>query len=286
MSAVLLDGVAAAKRLYLALESRVADLKARDVVPGLATVVVGDNPASAVYVRNKVRACRALGIHSHELRLDGQCSEQELINIVGELNSNPAIHGIIVQLPLPRHLSTDTIVQAIAPHKDVDGFNWGNLGALLAEKPVFVPCTPLGILHLLDEAGIPIAGRHAVVVGRGSTVGRPLALMLIARGATVTVCNSKTRNLAFFTSHADILVAATGRPGLITAEMVGAGAAVIDVGIARLPEGGLVGDVDFAAVREAVSFITPVPGGVGPMTVAMLVANTVTAAERTAAASG
>ena len=280
MTATLMDGVAAARRVYADLAPRVAALKAKGIVPGLATVLVGDDPASAVYVRNKIKACREAGMLSEDLHLPASCSQAELLATVAALNTNAAIHGIIVQLPLPKHLDPNPVVQAIAAHKDVDGFHRTNLGALVAGEIVLAPGTPLGILRLLDDYGITIDGRHAVVVGRGPTVGRPLALMLIARGATVTVCNSRTPDLASFTRRADILIAATGKAGLITGEMVKPGAAVVDVGISRLPSGKITGDVDFASAKEVAAHISPVPGGVGPMTVSMLIANTVLAAER------
>jgi methylenetetrahydrofolate dehydrogenase (NADP+)/methenyltetrahydrofolate cyclohydrolase len=262
------------------LKGRVALLAQRGVTPGLATVLVGDNPASQVYVRNKARACGEIGMRAFVHELGANVDEATVLNKVAALNADAAIHGIIVQLPLPRALDSKRILQSIAIGKDVDGFNWANLGAIVDGHPQLAPCTPLGVVSMLDRAKIEIEGRHAVVVGRSSIVGKPLALMLIARGATVTVCNSKTPDLALFTRMADILVAAAGRPRLITADMVKTGATVIDVGINRLPEGKLVGDVDYEAVSATAGAISPVPGGVGRMTVAMLVANTVAAAEK------
>lgn len=252
--------------------------------PGLAAVQLGDNPAARIYVRNKVRVCAEVGLYSEVHRLDADCPERVLLTTLDKLNRNPRIHGIIVQLPLPRPLDTARIMQSIAVDKDVDGFNWRNLGALVDGHPMFVPCTPQGVMTLLERTGIPVEGRHAVVIGRSGIVGKPMALLLIGRGATVTVCNSKTPNLVHFTREADILVVAAGRPGLVSGDMVKPGATVIDVGVNRLSDGKLVGDVDFEGAKQRAAHITPVPGGVGPMTVAMLVDNTVTAAERCAAA--
>ena len=280
MTASVLDGAAMARAVLTELKVRVALLAQHGITPGLATVLVGDNPASQVYVRNKARACSEIGMRAFVQELDSDVDEAEVLSKVAALNADSAIHGIIVQLPLPRGLGSQRILQSIAIGKDVDGFNWANLGAIVDGHPQLAPCTPLGVVSMLDRAGIAIEGRHAVVIGRSSIVGKPLALMLIARGATVTVCNSKTRDLAVLTRMADILVAAAGRPRLITADMVKPGAAVIDVGINRLPDGKLVGDVDYEAVSEIAGAISPVPGGVGRMTVAMLVANTVAAAEK------
>ena len=280
MTASVLDGAAMARAVLAELKDRVALLAQRGVTPGLATVLVGDNPASQVYVRNKARACSEIGMHAFVHELHAGVDEAEVLSKVAALNADAAIHGIIVQLPLPRGLDSQRILQSIAIDKDVDGFNWANLGAIVDGPPQLAPCTPLGVVDMLDRAGVALEGRHAVVVGRSSIVGKPLALMLIARGATVTVCNSKTPDLAVVTRMADILVAAAGRPRLITADMVKPGAIVIDVGINRLPDGKLVGDVDYEAVSARVGAISPVPGGVGRMTVAMLVANTVTAAEK------
>ncbi len=280
MAATVLDGAAIARNVYVALAQRISALGNRGVRPGLAAVLVGNDALSRIYVRNKVRACAAVGLYSEVHNLGADCPEDVLLATVDELNRSERMHGIIVQLPLPRHLDAKRIVQSIAAEKDVDGFSWHNLGALVEGHPVLVPCTPLGVMTMLDHAGIAIEGRHAVVVGRSNIVGKPMALLLIARGATVTVCNSKTPDLSEHTARADILVAAAGKPGLIKTGMVKQGAVVIDVGITRLPEGKLAGDVDFAGVREKASYITPVPGGVGRMTVAMLIANTVTAAEQ------
>ena len=282
MTATVLDGAAIAQTVFAGLSQRLRALEVRNVRPGLAAVHVGDDPASAIYVRHKVRACDELGIHSEVHRFEAGCSEREVLERVGRLNHDARIHGVLVQLPLPAKLDADRIQQAVVPEKDVDGFTWRNLGALVAGHPVLAPCTPLGVMAMLDHARVTLAGRNAVVVGRSLIVGKPLALMLIARGATVTVCNSKTQDLQRHTSSADILAVAVGRPGLIDGQMVKPGAVVVDIGINRLPDGKLAGDVDFASVSRVASLVTPVPGGVGRMTVAMLMANTVTAAERQA----
>lgn len=279
MTARVLDGVVMAQAVYSELKPRIAVLAGRGVQPGLATVLVGENPASRAYIRNKVRACAEVGLHAEIHELAHDASESQVLERVDALNRDPAIHGMIVQLPLPRGLNVQRIVQSIVIEKDVDGFNWANLGALVDGHMRLAPCTPLGVMDMLDRGGVPVQGRHAVVIGRSSIVGKPLALMLIARGATVTVCNTKTPDLAAFTRMADILVAAAGRPGLVTGEMIKRGAVVIDVGINRLADGKLVGDVDYAQAAERAGAISPVPGGVGRMTVAMLVANTVAAAE-------
>jgi methylenetetrahydrofolate dehydrogenase (NADP+)/methenyltetrahydrofolate cyclohydrolase len=280
MTARKIDGTAVAREVYAGLGQRVRNLSGRGIQPGLAAVRFGDNAASQIYVRNKMRACAAVGLHSEVHELPGDCDQRLALETVEKLNAHPAIHGILVQLPLPGHLDADLITQTILPEKDVDGFNWRNLGALMAGRALFEPCTPRGVVELLDRAAVAIAGSHAVIVGRSNIVGKPLALLLLHRGATVTVCHTKTRDLAHHTRLADILVAAAGRPGLISAPMVKPGAAVVDVGINRLASGKLAGDVDFEEVRKVAGWITPVPGGVGPMTVAMLIANTVHAAER------
>ncbi len=276
----MIDGAAAASAIYSGLKKRVAALARAGVRPGLAAVQVGDDPASKIYLRNKVRACDEAGVYSEVHKLDASCTQETLFVEVEKLNRNPAIHGILLQLPLPGHFDADWIAQSVTPHKDVDGLTWASLGALVAGRPTFEPCTPAGVIALLDGAGVALDGRHAVVVGRSVIVGKPMALMLMARGATVTVCHSRTRDLGEQTRRADILVAAIGRPRFVTRDMVKPGAAVIDVGINRLPDGKLAGDVDYAAVRDVAGCITPVPGGVGPMTVAMLIANTIRAAER------
>jgi methylenetetrahydrofolate dehydrogenase (NADP+)/methenyltetrahydrofolate cyclohydrolase len=280
-TAQVIDGVAAAGELYARLTERVAALPA-GAKPGLAAVRIGDDPASKIYVRNKVRACVEVGVRSQEVPLPATCSAADAVAALEKLNRDPAVHGILLQLPLPAHLDAGVIVHTIAPAKDVDGLTRHSLGSLLAGRPGFQPCTPAGIMVLLERAGVPIDGRHAVVVGRSVIVGKPMALMLMGRGATVTICHTRTGDLAAETRRADILVAAAGRPRLVTGDMVKPGAAVIDVGINRRPDGKLAGDVDFESARHVAGWITPVPGGVGPMTVAMLIANTVAAAEQAA----
>jgi methylenetetrahydrofolate dehydrogenase (NADP+) / methenyltetrahydrofolate cyclohydrolase len=280
MTAAVLDGAAMARDVLSQLRARVSVLARRGVQPGLATILVGDQPASRVYVRNKVRACHEVGLQAEVHALPGDCSESALLAEIAALNRNDATHGIIVQLPLPRTIDSQRVLQSIALEKDVDGFNWTNLGAIVDGKLQLAPCTPLAVMNMLERSGTAIEGRHAVVIGRSSIVGKPLALMLIARGATLTVCNSKTIDLGAYTRTADILIAAVGRANLVTADMVKPGATVIDVGINRLPDGKLAGDVEYAAVSAKAGAISPVPGGVGPMTVAMLVSNTVLAAER------
>jgi methylenetetrahydrofolate dehydrogenase (NADP+)/methenyltetrahydrofolate cyclohydrolase len=275
-----IDGAAAAREIQARLKARVAALAKAGVEPGLAAVRVGDDPASRVYVRNKVRACAEAGVRSEEVPLPADIRQEALICALEKLNHDPRVHGVLLQLPLPGHLDAGAIMQAIAPAKDVDGLTQASLGALVAGRPTFEPCTPAGVMHLLERAGIAMDGRHAVVVGRSVIVGKPMALMLMQRGATVTICHSRTPDLGAETRRADILVAAAGRARLVTAAMVKPGAAVIDVGINRLADGKLAGDVDFDAVRAVAGWITPVPGGVGPMTVAMLLSNTVLAAER------
>ena len=282
MSARLIDGKAIAAGLRAEQALRAARLREAGVVPGLAVVIVGEDPASKVYVRNKALACEAAGMHSEVHALAATTSHGQLVGFIERLNADPAIHGILVQMPLPGHLDSRAVIEAIDPAKDVDGFHYRNVGALVVGEPAFYPCTPWGVMKLLEHEGVAIEGRHAVVVGRSTIVGKPMALMLINAGATVTVCHSKTRPLAAMTRQADILVAAVGRAGLVTGDMVKPGAVVIDVGINRLPDGRLAGDVDFEGARAVASLITPVPGGVGPMTIAMLLANTVRSAERVA----
>jgi methylenetetrahydrofolate dehydrogenase (NADP+)/methenyltetrahydrofolate cyclohydrolase len=262
------------------LKERIRLLHSRGVQPGLAAILVGENSASRIYLKNKAQACQDVGVHSEILRFAADATEEQIFATLQHLNANPRIHGILVQLPLPSHLNSERILQAIAPAKDVDGFNWVNLGAMVAGHTLLAPCTPLGVMTMLDHARVSIEGRSAVVIGRSAIVGKPLALMLIARGATVSVCSSKTPDLRQYSLMADILVVAVGNPGLVDGSMIKPGAVVIDVGINRLPGGKLVGDVDFASASRVASRITPVPGGVGRMTVAMLLENTVTAAER------
>lgn len=247
--------------------------------PGLAAVVVGNNPASLIYVRNKRKACEEVGIFSEEHLLVETTSEGDLLSLIDHLNDNPKIHGILVQLPLPNSIRERKILDAIVPHKDVDGFHYSNVGKLVANEKGFAPCTPLGIIELLKASGIDMAERHAVVVGRSNLVGKPAALLLLHQNATVTLCHSRTKNLDAICRQADILVVAIGKPRYITREMVKEGAVVIDVGINRLPDGSLVGDVDFEPVSAVAGAITPVPGGVGPMTIAMLLANTLQSAK-------
>jgi methylenetetrahydrofolate dehydrogenase (NADP+) / methenyltetrahydrofolate cyclohydrolase len=280
MSAKIIDGKSLAASTRAALKDRLAALAARGTRPGLAAVLVGDDPASRVYVRNKARACEETGLHSEVHELPAGASEAELLQRVARLNADPNIHGIVVQLPLPRHLDANRALAAISPAKDVDGFHAQNLGALLQGREGFVPGTPAGVMRLLELTGVPLAGARATIVGRSTIVGKPLALLLLQKDATVTICHSKTRDLAAATRAADILVAAVGKAKLVTADMVKPGACVIDVGINRLANGKLAGDVDFDAAKEVAGSITPVPGGVGPMTIAMLIANTVQSAER------
>ena len=285
MGGRLIDGKALASSLRAAFKTRVAALSAQGHRPGLAVILAGENPASQVYVRNKVDACEAAGIFSLKIDYPADVSQETLLAKIAELNADPAIHGILVQLPLPDHINEENVLEAIAPEKDVDGFHAVNIGALAQGNPRFIPCTPYGVMKMLEANRIDPAGKEAVVIGRSNIAGKPMALLLLGANATVTVCHSKTRDLAAHARRADILVAAVGRPRFVTADMVKPGAVVIDVGINRLSaeEGGkLCGDVDFEAVKEVASLITPVPGGVGPMTITMLLANTIEAAERRA----
>jgi methylenetetrahydrofolate dehydrogenase (NADP+)/methenyltetrahydrofolate cyclohydrolase len=286
MTAKLIDGNALSKTLRTEVAARAAALAARGCRPGLAVVLVGDNSASQVYVRNKVKACEDNGIHSSYDRYPDTLSEAALLARIDELNHDPKIHGILVQLPLPPHIDSHRVIEAIAPEKDVDGFHVANAGALLTGRPLFRPCTPYGVMKMFDACGIDLKGANAVVIGRSNIVGKPMALLLLEAGATVTICHSKTRDIAAHTRTADVIVAATGRRNLVTADMVKPGAAVIDVGMNRDDAGKLCGDVDFAGVREVAGFITPVPGGVGPMTITMLLVNTIEAAERMAPPAG
>jgi methylenetetrahydrofolate dehydrogenase (NADP+)/methenyltetrahydrofolate cyclohydrolase len=274
-----IDGVAEARSLRESLRPRVEALAARGTVPGLAVLLVGDDPASAVYVRNKVRACEEVGIRSVLERHPASIGQAALLARVAALNADPAIHGILVQLPLPAGLDAQAAIAAIDPAKDVDGYSVESAGALVAGQPGLRPCTPAGCMRLIASTGVAPRGRHAVVVGRSRTVGTPMALLLLAADATVTVCHSRTDDLAARVREGDIVVAAAGRPGLVTGAMLKPGAVVIDVGIHRRADGTLCGDVDFASAEAVAGWITPVPGGVGPMTVAMLLANTVEAAE-------
>jgi len=278
MAARILDGKALAAAVRASVKETVARLAARGVRPGLAVILAGDNPASAVYVRNKVRACEETGVRSEVHRYGGDVTERALLDRIAALNSDPAVHGILVQLPLPGRINAQRVLEAVAPAKDIDGFHLENLGALVAGQPKFVPCTPAGVMRLIEHAGVALAGRRAVVIGRSNIVGKPLALLLLQKDATVTICHSKTMELQKLTREADVLIAAVGRPKLVTAAMVKPGACVIDVGINRLADGTLAGDVDFDAVKNVAGWITPVPGGVGPMTIALLLENCVRAA--------
>lgn len=282
MTATIIDGRAVSDTLREKMKARAAALDARGVRPGLAVILVGEDPASQIYVRNKAKACEGIGMHSEVLRYPANTSEDLILGKIAELNRDASIHGILVQLPLPPQIDNNKVLEALSPAKDVDGFHQYNVGALVTGTSNFPPCTPYGVMALLDHYAIPIEGRHAVVIGRSNIVGKPMALMLLARSATVTICTSKTTNLAHFTRDADILVAAVGKARLVTGTMVKENATVIDVGMNRLPDGKLAGDVDFDSVSEKAGHITPVPGGVGPMTITMLLANTLRAAELTA----
>ncbi len=283
MAAQLLDGKVMAAELEDELKKRVDALKAKGYTPGLTVILVGDDPASQTYVSNKEKACERLGIRSRTLRMPADTTQQALEEAIRKENADPSVNGILVQLPLPRHLDSDRALELILPQKDVDGFHDINAGRLSRGLDCVVACTPKGALHMLKRAGIPIAGKEAVVVGRSNIVGKPMALLLLQENATVTICHSRTQDLPAHTRRADILVAAIGKPRFITADMVKDGAVVVDVGINRV-DGKLCGDVDFDAVAQKASYITPVPGGVGKMTIAMLMDNTVSAAEKAAAA--
>jgi methylenetetrahydrofolate dehydrogenase (NADP+)/methenyltetrahydrofolate cyclohydrolase len=282
MPAQLLDGNLLSKKLRAEIATRGAIVTAKGVRPGLAVIVVGDNSASQVYVRNKVKACEDVGFHSVLERYAVELGEEELLARIATLNADPAIHGILVQLPLPEHIASERVLEAIAPEKDVDGFHVANAGALMVGHPEFKPCTPYGCMKMLESIDYPIRGARAVIVGASNIVGKPMAMLLLQAGATVTICNSKTRDLAHHTKDADILVVATGKPRMISGDMVKTGAVVIDVGINRLPDGKLCGDVDFDTAKYIAGWITPVPGGVGPMTITMLLMNTLEAAEKAA----
>jgi methylenetetrahydrofolate dehydrogenase (NADP+)/methenyltetrahydrofolate cyclohydrolase len=282
VTARIIDGKALATEVRNALVARVARLNAAGYRPGLAVILVGDDPASAIYVRNKALACEQVGIRSWVDRLSADAAEIALLARIGQLNADPEVHGILVQTPLPKHLDSAKVVESIAFEKDVDGLHATNAGLTLMGKPYFRSCTPYGVMKMLQSINATIEGRHALVLGRSNMVGKPMAMLLLAANATVTITHSKTRDLASYTRAADILVAAVGRRNLVTAEMVKPGAIVIDVGTNRTPEGKLTGDVDFENVKRVAGWISPVPGGVGPMTIAMLLTNTVEAAERRA----
>lgn len=285
MIATLIDGLTLSKTLRIDIAKRAAVLTARGHQPGIAIVLLGDDLASEIYVRNKIEACKSNGFFFSYDRYPATLSELDLLAHINTLNRNPKIHGILVQLPLPAHINSHKVTEAIAPQKDVDGFHVVNAGALMTGRPLFRPCTPYGIIKMLEAYGIILQGANAVVIGRSNIVGKPMALLLLEAGATITICHSKTHNLARHTREADIVVSAVGKRNILTADMVKRGATIIDVGMNRDETGKLCGDVDFAEVKKIASYITPVPSGVGPMTITMLLVNTVEAAERTATAS-
>ncbi|ALM83250.1 bifunctional methylenetetrahydrofolate dehydrogenase/methenyltetrahydrofolate cyclohydrolase FolD [Bordetella sp. N] len=280
MTARIIDGAALSQKIREEVAQRVAKLVQNGVRPGLAVVLVGEDPASQVYVRNKVAACEKAGLHSVKEQYPADMSEAELLQRIEILNGDPTIHGILVQLPLPPHMDSHKVIEAIAAEKDVDGFHISNAGLLMTGQPLFRPCTPYGVMKMLEAENVPLRGAEAVIVGASNIVGKPMAMLLLAAGATVTLCNSKTRDLGAQTRRADVLVVATGKAGIVKGDMIKPGAVVIDVGINRGADGKLCGDVEFASAKEVAGAITPVPGGVGPMTIAMLLVNTVEAAER------
>ena len=280
MTAQIIDGNALSKQLRTQVAARAQALKIRGITPGLAVVLVADNQASQVYVRNKVKDCEDTGLYSVLEKYDAGMTESELLARVEALNSDPAIHGILVQLPLPSHINAQRVIEAISPSKDVDGFHIASAGALMTGMPGFWPCTPYGCMKMLESIGYNLRGKHAVVIGRSNIVGKPMALMLLQQNATVTICHSATPDLKAMTLQADVIVAAVGKRNVLTADMVKPGAVVLDVGMNRDNEGKLCGDVDFEGVKKVASHITPVPGGVGPMTITMLLVNTLEAAER------
>jgi methylenetetrahydrofolate dehydrogenase (NADP+)/methenyltetrahydrofolate cyclohydrolase len=285
-SAQIIDGNALSAQLRQEVTQRTNALKARSLTPGLAVVLVGDNQASEVYVRNKVKACADSGLHSVLDRYDASMTEAQLLARIDQLNHDDSIHGILVQLPLPAHIDANKVIESISPAKDVDGFHIASAGALMVGQPGFWPCTPYGCMKMLESIGFDLRGKHAVVIGRSNIVGKPMAMMLLQKNATVTICHSGTKDLKAMTLQADVIVAAVGKRNVLTADMVKPGAVVIDVGMNRTPEGKLCGDVDYAGVREVAGFITPVPGGVGPMTITMLLVNTLESAERAATERG
>lgn len=280
MTAQLIDGNALSRQLRADVTTRVTALKAKGITPGLAVILVGENAASQVYVRNKVKACEDTGMHSVLERWPAAMTEAELLARVEALNADATIHGILVQLPLPAHIDAQKVIEAISPAKDVDGFHIASAGALMTGMPGFWPCTPYGCMKMLESIGYELKGKHAVVIGRSNIVGKPMALMLLQQNATVTICHSGTQNLKAMTLQADVIVAAVGKRNVLTADMVKPGAVVLDVGMNRNTEGKLCGDVDFDGVKDVASYITPVPGGVGPMTITMLMVNTLESAER------
>jgi methylenetetrahydrofolate dehydrogenase (NADP+)/methenyltetrahydrofolate cyclohydrolase len=279
-TASIIDGNALSAQLRADVMRRADALKARGITPGLAVLLVGENQASQVYVRNKVKACADAGLHSVLERHDADMTEAALLARIDALNKDPSIHGILVQLPVPKHIDANKVIEAIAPEKDVDGFHIASAGALMVGQPGFVPCTPYGCMKMLESIGYDLRGKHAVVIGRSNIVGKPMAMLLLQQNATVTICHSGTKDLKAMTLQADVIVAAVGKVNVLTADMVKPGAVVIDVGMNRNTEGKLCGDVDYAGVREVASHITPVPGGVGPMTITMLLVNTLESAER------
>jgi methylenetetrahydrofolate dehydrogenase (NADP+)/methenyltetrahydrofolate cyclohydrolase len=281
MTARILDGNALSAKLREQLAERAAACKAKGVTPCLAVILVGEDPASQVYVRNKVNGCEKTGIRSIKDVYAPDVDPKVVLDRIAELNADPNVHGILVQLPLPRHFNADAVLEAISPEKDVDGFHAENVGALMQGNPRFIPCTPYGVMKMLESENVPLKGAEAVIVGRSNIVGKPMSMLLLAKSCTVTVCHSQSKDLKFHTKRADILVAAVGRAKMITGDMVKPGAVVIDVGINRLPDGKLCGDVDFESAKEVAGVITPVPGGVGPMTITMLLTNTLESAERT-----
>ncbi len=280
----IIDGNALSRQLRSDIARRTAMLTQRGVRPGLAVILVGEDPASRVYVRNKVKACQEAGLHSVFEKYDAALTQADLLARINALNHDSAIHGILVQMPLPKHIDPHTVIETIATSKDVDGYSTLSAGELMTNSPGFNPCTPYGCMKLIASTGIKLRGKHAVVIGRSNTVGKPMALMLLQENATVTICHSATADLKIHTLQADVVVAAVGRRNVLTADMVKPGAIVIDVGMNRDDEGKLCGDVDFAGVKKVAGFITPVPGGVGPMTITMLLVNTLEAAGRVAAA--
>jgi methylenetetrahydrofolate dehydrogenase (NADP+)/methenyltetrahydrofolate cyclohydrolase len=280
MTAQRIDGNALSQKLRADVTLRTNALKARGITPGLAVIVVGENPASQVYVRNKVKACHDSGLHSILEKHPSSLTEAALLERIDALNHDASIHGILVQLPLPEHIDAQKVIEAISPAKDVDGFHMASAGALMTGMPGFWPCTPYGCMKMLESIGYDLKGKHAVVIGRSNIVGKPMALMLLQKNATVTICHSATQNLKAITLQADVIVAAVGKRNILTADMVKPGAVVLDVGMNRNEEGKLCGDVDFAGVEQVAGYITPVPGGVGPMTITMLLVNTLEAAER------
>lgn len=282
MSAKIIDGKRISELLRLDTAQKVKNRKEGLRAPGLAVIIVGENPASRIYVNNKKKACEVCGFNSFEYAMPENTSEKELLDLIAELNSRADVDGILCQLPLPSHIDENKVIDAISPEKDVDGFSPVNTGNLLSGKPCFAPCTPAGVVEMLKYEGIEIAGKHCVIVGRSNIVGKPAALLMLQENATVTICHSRTKNLAEEVKRADIVIAAIGKPGFITADMIKEGAVVIDVGINRLENGKVTGDVDFETVKEKASYITPVPGGVGPMTITMLMKNTLTSWERLA----